>query len=80
MESVTQYIRQNLNRRLSLNEVAAAFSLSPNYLSQLFAKYAERGFVETITKEKIAAAKTMLADGEMKIYEIADRLGYESAS
>ncbi len=79
VESVTQYIRQNLNRRLSLNEVAAAFSLSPNYLSQLFAKYAERGFVETITKEKIAAAKTMLADGEMKIYEIADRLGYESA-
>ena len=79
VESVTQYIRQNLDRRLTLNEVAAAFSLSPNYLSQLFAKYAERGFVETITKEKIAAAKNMLAGGEMKIYEIAEGLGYESA-
>lgn len=79
VESVTQYIRQNLDRRLSLNEVAAVFSLSPSYLSQLFAKYAEHGFVETITKEKIAAAKTMLAGGELKIYEIAERLGYESA-
>lgn len=79
VEAVTDYIRKSLGRRLSLNEVAAAFSLSPNDLSRLFAKYAERGFVETITKERIAAAKRMLAGGEMKIYEIAERLGYESA-
>lgn len=76
---VTEYIRQNLNRRLTLNEVAAAFSFSPNYLSQLFAKYAPCGFVETITREKIAAAKAMMIDSDRKIYEIAERLGYESA-
>ncbi len=32
-----------------------------------------------LNKEKIAAAKTMLACGELKIYEIAEHLGYESA-
>ena len=79
IENVTDYIRKNLSRRLTLNEVAAAFSFSPNYLSQLFAKYAEHGFVETITHEKISAAKAMLADGQWKIYEIAEKLGYESA-
>lgn len=79
VEDVVEYIRQNLSRRLSLNEVAAAFGFSPNYLSQLFAKYADRGFVETITQEKIAAAKAMMADEELKIYEIAERLGYENA-
>lgn len=79
VEDVTEYIRGRLDRRLSLNEVAAAFSFSPNYLSQLFAKYADRGFVETITHEKITAAKAMMRDGSLKIYEIAERLGYESA-
>ena len=59
--------------------MAAAFNFSPGYLSQLFAKYAQRGFVETITKEKVDAAKGMLAEGKMKIYEIAEKLGYESA-
>lgn len=79
VENVTEYIRQNLDRRLTLNEVAAAFNFSPNYLSQLFARYAERGFVETITHEKIALARTLLSEGSWKIYEIAEKLGYESA-
>lgn len=79
VEDVTAYIRSHLDRRLSLNEVAAAFSFSPNYLSQLFAKHAERGFVETITHEKISAARAMMSGGGLKIYEIAERLGYESA-
>ncbi len=79
VEDVTAYIRQHLDRRLSLNEVAEAFSFSPNYLSQLFAKYADRGFVETITHEKIAAARRLLAGGDVRIYEVAEQLGYESA-
>lgn len=79
VENVEAYIRQNIRKRLTLNEVAAAFNFSPNYLSQLFAKYAARGFVDTITSEKIAAAKVMLAEHDMKIYEVAEALGYESA-
>jgi len=35
--------------------------------------------VEYITQEKIAAAKKMMADGNEKIYEIAEALGFESA-
>jgi two-component system response regulator YesN len=73
------YIRRNLDKRLSLHEVAAVFNLSPNYLSQLFAKYSGEGFVEFITAERIRTAKKMLAEGAGPIYEIAEKLGYESA-
>lgn len=79
VSNVKEYIRANLDRRLTLNDVAASFGFSPNYLSQLFAKYGECGFVDYITTEKISAAKAMLKDGSLKIYEIAERLGYESA-
>jgi two-component system response regulator YesN len=77
--NVQDYIRRNLDKRLSLHEVAAVFNFSPNYLSQLFAKYSGEGFVEYITAERINAAKEMLARGAGPVYEIAEKLGYESA-
>lgn len=77
---VQEYIRSNIGRRLSLNDVAAAFGFTPNYLSQLFAKSGGTGFVEYVTREKIAAAKKMLQDDSgLLVYELADRLGFESA-
>lgn len=75
---VKTYILENLEKRLSLNDVAAVFHFSPNYLSRLFSKYAGEGFVEYITAARISAAKEMLARGEGKIYEISEKLGFES--
>ena len=37
---VQQYIRDHLSERLTLNDVAAVFNFSPNYLSQLLHKTA----------------------------------------
>lgn len=79
VEQVQNYIRTHLSDRLSLNDVAAVFNFSPNYLSQLFAKYGDSGFVGYVTEMRIAAAKELLEQGDLKIYEIADRLGFESA-
>ncbi|MDR1439022.1 MAG: helix-turn-helix domain-containing protein [Clostridiales bacterium] len=76
---VKEYIRGNLGKRLTLNNVAAFFNFSPNYLSQQFAKYSDKGFVEYITAMRVDAAKELLVRGELKIYEIADRLGFENA-
>jgi two-component system response regulator YesN len=79
VSNVEKYIRENLNKRLSLPDVAAKFNVSPNYLSQLFTRYAGMNFLECVTAVKIAAAKTMLLKGEGAVYEIADKLGYEDA-
>lgn len=76
---VQSYIRENLDKKLSLNKVAAVFGFSPNYLSQIFTRCAGCSFVEYITREKITAAKRLMADGNEKIYEIAAALGFESA-
>jgi two-component system response regulator YesN len=76
---VREYIKQNLDTRLSLPEVADHFNLSPNYLSRLFTKFTGGSFVEYVTAEKITAAKSMLIRGEGPIYEIAEKLKFESA-
>jgi len=76
---VQEYICQNLDKRLSLNEVASVFGFSPNYLSQLFAQWGESGFVEFVTAARVNAAKDLMATTDLKIYEISERVGFESA-
>ncbi len=79
VSQVQDYIRSHLSEKLTLADVAAVFNFSPNYLSQLFGKYGDSGFVEYITETRISAAKEMLEQGDLKVYEIAEKLGYESS-
>lgn len=76
---IKEYIQANLDKRLTLGDVAAVFGFSPNYLSQLFAKQGGCSFVEYITQEKIRSAKEMMQSDDVKIYEISQRLGFENA-
>ncbi len=77
--NVKKYIHEHIREKLTLNEVATVFSISPNYLSQLFGRYNEIGFSEYISQCKINESKKLLEEGGMKIYEVADALGFESA-
>ena len=77
--NVKKYINDHVSEHLSLNEVAAVFGISPNYLSQLFGKYNETGFSEYINICKVNASKKLLAEGTYKIYEVAELMGFESA-
>ena len=77
--NVKKYINEHVTERLSLNEVAAVFGISPNYLSQLFGRYNELGFSEYINTCKIHEAKRLLDAGNLKVYEVADMMGFESS-
>lgn len=77
--SVKKYIGEHVNERLSLNEVAAVFGISPNYLSQLFGRYNDMGFSEYINSCKIQEAKRLLDEDTLKVYEVAEKLGFESS-
>ncbi len=78
--NVKKYISEHVEERLTLNGVAEVFSISPNYLSVLFSKYNDIGFTDYINQTKIDAAKKMLTENNLKIYEVSDILGFESAS
>lgn len=79
VNQVKRYINEHVSDRLTLNETAARFNITPNYLSQLFKKYNDMGFNEYITFCKINEAKKLMSEGNMKIYEISDSLGFESS-
>lgn len=79
VSQVRNYIKEHVTEHLSLNEVAAVFGLSPNYLSQLFKKYNDIGYNDFVTQCKIDEARKLLGNGDYKVYEVAEMLGFESA-
>ncbi|MBO5278720.1 MAG: AraC family transcriptional regulator [Lachnospiraceae bacterium] len=79
VNNVQKYISEHIEEKLNLNDIASVFNISPSYLSQLFKKYNDTGFSEYISQMKIERAKELMSEGNLKIYEIADKLGFESA-
>lgn len=79
VSNVKKYIADHITEKLVLEKVAAAFGISPNYLSQLFGRYSDLGFSEYVNSCKIKKSKELLATDNYKVYEVADMLGYESS-
>ncbi len=79
ISNVIQYIDAHLNEKLVLNDVAATFSISPNYLGHLFKKNTSMGFNEYVIQAKISRAKYLMFHTDLKIYEIAIELGFENS-
>lgn len=63
---------------LSLQGAAEFLHLSPQHLSRLFRHEAGVTFVDYLSRVRIRRAVELLADGELKMYEIAERVGYSS--
>lgn len=76
---VKEYVDEHICEKLSLTNTALHFNISANYLSQLFKQQFKTGFNEYITHAKIECAKKLMRNGDVKIYEIAEQLGFENA-
>lgn len=73
-----EYIIKNYRQPLSLTDVANQCYLSPNYLSRLFRERKRMTFLEMLTSVRIENAKRLLHDPSVRIYEIAEAVGYGS--
>lgn len=74
-----EYIEENYMREsLSLNEIAAAQDVSPNYFSAMFSQEMQMTFVEYVTQKRMEKAKSLLRETEMRSNEIALAVGYKN--
>lgn len=74
------YIRENLENKLTLKEVADVACLSPAYFSYIFKKYNGISLWEYISIKRVERAVEMLKNEKMTKLEIAERCGFSSAS
>ncbi len=78
MKKVRQFIEDNCLKKISLEDAAAAVSLSPKYLSRAFKQQMKTGFNEYKIKVKIGKGKDLLANYGYTVNQIALKLGYEN--
>ncbi|PLS05598.1 response regulator transcription factor [Neobacillus cucumis] len=74
------YVSMNLEKRISLEEVASYLFLNQSYFSRLFKREMGETFVEYVTKLKIIRAKELLEQTTSSVGNICERLGYDNQS
>lgn len=72
------YIDQNIDKNISLRDIAGMCEVSYGYLSRIFALQAG-GFVNVLRKKRINIAKKLLETTNKKVYEIAIEAGFKNS-
>jgi two-component system, response regulator YesN len=75
-----EYISRRYATELTLTEVAEAVDMGVTYFSELFKKELGVGFAEYLTRLRMAEAKRLLALGSLRVYEVAQQVGYRNAN
>lgn len=75
-DSVLDYIRQNANRSITLQEICEKFHVSLSYMSRMFKKYTGKGFNEYLTKLRIEEACRLFQENrQYYIKDVANMVG-----
>lgn len=77
---LNKFISENPGDNLSLTRLADLVYLNPSYLSRFYKQFTGKNLTDYINEVRIEAAKRLLKDTNLKVNEVAQKLGYESAS
>lgn len=76
VQEMIMAVEKNYGMALNLNSFAEKFHLTPEYISNMFAKETGISFSNYRKKVRMEKAKELLLNTDMKIYEVACAVGY----
>ncbi|MDO4276480.1 MAG: response regulator [Eubacteriales bacterium] len=71
-----QYIKEHYHEEISAQQAAEYAGITAGYLSTLFSQYRGYGFSDLVNSIRVERACDYLAQGYLKNYEIAYKVGY----
>jgi two-component system response regulator YesN len=78
IDEITEYVKGRLDQKITLNEVAAHFDFTPNYLGHLFKVETNSLFSDFVGELRMKRVCELLEDPTKKVYEIAEQAGYKN--
>lgn len=78
VEKAVIFMKQNISRDLTLQEVAEHVGMNATYFSLLFKEQMELSYIKYLTKLRIERAKALLKEGN-KVSAVSEMVGYHSA-
>ncbi|MEZ4870191.1 MAG: AraC family transcriptional regulator [Caldilineaceae bacterium] len=76
LEKVLAYIHANLDRSITLAEVAELANISPYHFTRLFKKSTGHSVHQYIIQQRIEIAKRLIHEGQLSLGEISLRAGF----
>jgi AraC family transcriptional regulator len=80
LQQAVDYIHTNLDRDLSLFQIAKVINISPTYFASLFKRATGTSPHQYVIKQRVEKAKLMLSKTDMAIADIALQVGFSSQS
>lgn len=80
IDRVCAYIDENYAENLSVDQLAAKFNFSSNYLCVLFKKHTDKTILEYITDARLKQSIYLLQETPLRISQIASMVGYSTSS
>ncbi|WP_138756439.1 response regulator [Paenibacillus sinopodophylli] len=74
---IKEIVDQSYNGDISAAKISREVYLTPNYISMIFKQATGETITEYITKVRMEKAKHLLKSTDLKILEIAEKVGYE---
>jgi two-component system response regulator YesN len=78
IKKTCEYVISHVEEEINLEKIAQDVHVRSDYIGKLFKKKTGSNFIDYVTKIKMEHAKFLLGTGELKNYEISDRLCYSS--
>jgi two-component system response regulator YesN len=80
IERVKSYIKMNMEREISREDIAEYVNLNADYLNRVFKKETGSAIVEYLLQQRLNVAQELLAKTDIPISVIASRIGYSNFS
>ena len=74
------YIERHYQETMSVTDISRALGTSSSYLSRVFKESTGETIIRTINQKRIEKAKAYLGETDLKVYEVADILGFENVT
>lgn len=80
IEESKEYIARHFEQDITLNDISERFFINPYYFSQLFKKRTGVTYQKYLTGIRIARAKKLLEETDLKLFEISEMVGYSDVN
>ena len=77
-EQISEYMKDNLSKKITFSDIAYRFSVSPTTLKKLFRNHYNSSTMEYLTSLRIERAKELLRGGKHTCTEISSLCGFYS--